>query len=644
MRMLALLAMLPLGCPDPTKLDTGSAAISDADEDGWPTAQDCNDRDASIHPDAVEICDGVDNDCDEAVDEEVEVTVWADADGDGYGDPAAASLACAPGEGQADNDQDCDDGDPRAHPGADEVCNARDDDCDDTVDEDPTDGSIFHLDRDGDGYGDPETTAVACLPGGGLVIDATDCHDDEPSAYPGSEAWEHPEDGVDQDCDGFDGSRDLDGDGLCDLFFPSYRDEETWVQQSPVYLGDEQGFDPDRATWLQTRGALAALAEDLDGDGRPELVVPAYYDDTVPSYSLEATIYQGRAGGPDPSWATTLPTEGALDVTAADLDQDGFSDLIFAGYYAAGSYETGSRIYWSQGGAWDAGVATDLATTGAYHVEAGDLDGDGWLDLAFTSRQSPDGYHTHASVFMNRGGSFDDPIELPITGSTHLVIADFDADGWGDVALSAFRDDDNVFELQSRVYTGSATGPDPERFVALATAGAFALAAADLNADGYDDLAVANYRSDTSVLTDSAVFHGSAEGLIEEARVALPTAGARDVAVADLDGDGWLDLTFASYYGEAAYDTESPIYWGAATGFSTDAVTTLPTTGAFRVRAGDVDHDGWKDLVFASYYSGSSYSSESSVYYGSPGGFSTEHREALPVVGAWAWPLLVGAD
>ncbi len=645
---ITLIPLLLLGCTAEPKDDTGvdTGPFSDADEDGWATHRDCNDHDASIHPEAEEICDGVDNDCDEAVDEDVKVTVWADADGDGYGDPHSSGLACGAGDGWVDDQQDCDDGDPRAHPGAQEICNRRDDDCDGAVDEEPIDGQPFHVDADGDGYGDPAATAIACAPGQGLVDNALDCHDDDPAAFPGSEAWEHPEDGVDQDCDGFDGSRDLDGDGLCDLVFASYRDEDTWLQQSPVYFGNEEGFSEEHATWLDTAGALGMLARDLDGDGRPELVMGAYYDDTTASYEQDAVIYWGREGGPSPEHSTALPTRGGLDLTAADLDLDGYDELIFSGYYASGSYEGLSRVFWSQGPSWSPERYTDLDTVGAYHVEAGDLDGDGWTDLVFAGRYGPEGYDTQATVVWNRGGSLDssEPLALPITCSTHLVLADFDADGWMDIALAAFRSDDNVFELDSRVYTGSATGFDAERYTALPTAGAFAMASDDLDKDGFPELVVANYRDDETVLTTSTVYWGSSGGLSAEHSTALPTNGTRDVEIADLDGDGWLDLAFASYYGETGRSTDSLVYWGSATGFSEEARSALPTDGAFRVRAGDVDHDGWQDLVFGSYYGVEGYSTEAAIYYGSPGGFSEEHRELLPVVGAWTWPLLVGAD
>ena len=87
-------------------------------------AGDCDDADPAIHPDAEELCNGLDDDCDGVIDppQSLDAQDWAvDLDGDGYGDLEAAERACEPPSGEAAPATDCDDDDASVHPGATEV-------------------------------------------------------------------------------------------------------------------------------------------------------------------------------------------------------------------------------------------------------------------------------------------------------------------------------------------------------------------------------------------------------------------------------------------------------------------------------------------------------------------------------------------
>jgi MYXO-CTERM domain-containing protein len=123
-------------CTDPNDYNCdGSVAYADDDGDGWVACEDCDDGDASINPDATELCDGLDNDCDADIDEDADdaETWYADADADGFTDPDDTSVACDPPSGYAaaSAEDDCDDGDDGVHPGADEIADdGIDQDCD----------------------------------------------------------------------------------------------------------------------------------------------------------------------------------------------------------------------------------------------------------------------------------------------------------------------------------------------------------------------------------------------------------------------------------------------------------------------------------------------------------------------------------
>jgi hypothetical protein len=191
-----------------------------------PSNTDCNDAAGAVHPGATEVCNGVDDDCSGTADNGLTMqTYYRDLDGDGYGRSAsgtkmACSLAVA-GAGYVADNTDCDDGNKDIHPGAPEICaNGKDDNCNGTVDTDAPMNSTFYRDMDADGYGAAAGgTVLACAPPMGYVSSNTDCDDANPAIHPGAtEVCNNIDDNCDMSADnGLTTSTfflDRDGDGF----------------------------------------------------------------------------------------------------------------------------------------------------------------------------------------------------------------------------------------------------------------------------------------------------------------------------------------------------------------------------------------------------------------------------------------------
>ena len=117
----------------------GEGRWSCVQPDGYTSNQtDCDDENANVNPGADEFCDDIDNDCDGVTDEDSAGDAelfYYDADGDGYGNAFVSAYQCSEGDGYVANDQDCNDSDDDIHPNATEICDQKDNDCDEAIDD-----------------------------------------------------------------------------------------------------------------------------------------------------------------------------------------------------------------------------------------------------------------------------------------------------------------------------------------------------------------------------------------------------------------------------------------------------------------------------------------------------------------------------
>jgi hypothetical protein len=245
---------------------------------GYATrAGDCDDTAAAIHPGAAEACNGKDDNCNATIDEGVKTTFYLDKDSDGYGVSTTTAQACTAPVGYAAKSGDCLDTDPAVNPGALEVCDGRDNDCDGQTDE----GGViaFYYDADGDKYGDPASEVLSCSPPGPkYVTTGKDCNDLDAAINPGA-----PEvcNGKDDNCDGIKDDVDADKDGF-----------------KPVACGGNDCDDSDAK--VNVLAIEVCNGKDDDCNGKTDESDPAIDFNTDPSNCGGCGIVCGQNGqGPE---------------------------------------------------------------------------------------------------------------------------------------------------------------------------------------------------------------------------------------------------------------------------------------------------------------------------------------------------------
>jgi hypothetical protein len=302
---IALAALSLIGCTD------GETDIVDADGDGIPSDMDCDDDDPLVNPDALERCNGVDDNCDGNVDEGVTRTYYADVDNDLYGDPNTPIEACELPDGAIDNDLDCQDDNFDINPDVIELCDDIDHNCDGDPRADAIGDTVYWRDQDNDGFGNPQEFSRSCgAPGADWVIggdinddDAVDCDDEDPLTNPGAdELCGTAQRNVDENCNGILDDNPVDG------------------QPFPVDA-DNDGFGSTTVTALV---CAAGDLVDLNGDGISETVTTADASDCDDALNSIRPGAPERCDGIDNDCdPLTLEDEVATDTRTWWFDGDG---------------------------------------------------------------------------------------------------------------------------------------------------------------------------------------------------------------------------------------------------------------------------------------------------------------------------------
>lgn len=424
---------------------------------------------------------------------------------------------------------------------------------------------------------------------------------------------------------------DLNGDGWPDVVVPNTHGH---LERGPTRIftfdGPPGPGAAPRHTDLPNDSGWRSRIADVDGDGWPDLIV-CNAENGVTS-ELPSFVYWGGPTGLTGE-RTELPTAGAYDVFAGDLSGhgDGRLDLLMPSAWTD-HHNPGRPMpvhLWIQVAPRrfeDRGAASGVTSVAGLAIDAGSLRGDGALDVAIANLYAEYDLATDSFLWLGRpgGGWEPEPIRLPTRAASVARIADLDGDGRPEVI---FAGGDTVFiywNRDGRVSPDRVTRLEVDGFKAQFQRGAVGVAVADVNGDGLPELILATRHG-------IEIRRGASP---DELLQALPVEYALRVEAADVDGDGRPDLLVSAYMSEASYDVPARIYWNARDGFAADRFTELPAAGTMGMTAGDLDGDGRAEVVINVTMQGPVSvwrDFPAYVYFGGPGRvFDVDHPLVIP--------------
>lgn len=451
------------------------------------------------------------------------------------------------------------------------------------------------------------------------------------------------------------GAGDVNNDGFDDVIVGArnYGNGESFEGRAYVYFGSASGlsavedwsFESNQASTFI--GYSVASAGDVNNDNYDDIVVGAPYYSNGEASEGEALVFHGSASGPSgtASWSVESNQVGAYlgknAASAGDVNDDGYDDVVIGASSFTNGQTSEGAAYVYYGSASGLSASADWANEGnqAWALygssvsSAGDVNGDGYGDVLVGASNFDNGESNEGRAYLYLGA--DSGLALSSSwategnqadaelGDSASSAGDINGDGYSDIMIGAHKySNGQSYEGRVLVYYGSPGGPSGsadwtgESDLASADYGNSVATAGDVNGDGYSDLVVGSQSYANGEIAEGRayVYYGAASGLpksyswSKESNQVAALYGASVASAGDVNSDGWDDILIgAPYYDSGQYNEGKVfVFFGAASGidewtsWSAEGNKMQALFGYSVASAGDVNGDSYDDVAIGS--------------------------------------------
>lgn len=488
---------------------------------------------------------------------------------------------------------------------------------------------------------------------------------------------------------------DVNGDGYSDIIAGAHFYDNGQIQEGAAFIhhGSATGISSAAAIVLESNqadayfGATVNCIGDVNGDGFSEIAVGALLYDNGELNEGSVFVYSGSATGINTTPIATYESnqdnaEFSSIASGGDVNGDGYSDMIAGSYrYDNGETDEGNVFVYhgspnnlSTSHSWAYETNEDNAEMGDVTF-AGDVNADGYSDVLVAIEEYDGGT---SNIEMTVQAYYGTANGLPATPSWSYrlgaapipsislycnTVGDVNGDGYSDIMIGMpFNSNGETYEGQVVAFYGSATGLPAtpnwsfESNIVGVHSGASIAGAGDVNGDGYGDAVIGASANNGSVIARVYLFYGSATGMAATPgwsylNSAFPGSyfGTSVASAGDINGDGYSDIivgadrgTFEpNYYGQVYIFNGSALGPGATYNQLIQENTYYSLFGGSVASAGDVNGDGFSDVIVGafSYEDGETDEGRAYIYHGSSSGlnaipaWTTESNQASALYG-----------